>query len=108
MKFPATLTKLLAEQVAIPSVSPEGDAGGTAPGKLAVALVTLPHYSGCSGAEVRLNEVKPGRPNLVAHFDSRSRRAPGIAFVPHLDTVDVNGMTVRLFAPQFQSRALVF
>ncbi|MBX3738781.1 MAG: M20/M25/M40 family metallo-hydrolase [Candidatus Didemnitutus sp.] len=96
MKMPVSLPALLAELVALPSVSPEGDSDGTAPGEAALAA-HLANLLRELGAQVRLTEVQPGRPNLVARFPSRDRRAPVVALVPHLDTVGVAGMTVPSF-----------
>ena len=96
--FPASVEDLLCELIAIPSVSPEGDAGGSAPGERAVADYVAGLLRGL-GAEVAVTEVLPGRPNVVGRFPSRFGDAPTVALVPHLDTVGVAGMTVPPFAP---------
>lgn len=94
--FPATIEALLCELIAIPSVSPEGDAGGSEPGESRVAG-RLAGWLRLLGAEVEVTEVEPGRPNVVGRFVSRFPGAPVVAFVPHLDTVGVAGMTVPAF-----------
>ncbi|AHF92890.1 acetylornithine deacetylase [Opitutaceae bacterium TAV5] len=103
MKFPSSVVELLCELVARPSVSPEGDAGGTAPGEQVMA----DYVAGLLrvlGGEVTVTEVQPGRPNVVGRFPARGERegqdAPVVALVPHLDTVGVAGMTIPPFAPE--------
>ena len=83
----------LAELVALPSVSPEGDSGGTTPGESAMAV----HVAGVlrlMGADVTLTEIEPGRPNVVAVFEPARTARATVAFGPHLDTVGVAGMNV--------------
>lgn len=100
MRFPASLPALLSELVAIPSVTPGYDSGGTPPGEgalgdhVAALLAAL-------GAEVSRQEVAPGRANVIGHFRRRAN-APTIALVPHLDTVGVKGMTVAPFAAKIR------
>ena len=83
----------LAELVALPSVSPEGDSGGTTPGESAMAI----HAAGVlrrMGTDVTLTEIEPGRPNVVAVFEPARTARATVAFGPHLDTVGVAGMNV--------------
>jgi len=49
------------------------------------------------GMEVRLQEVWPGRANLVAHWPDRGG-THGLAFEAHADTVGVDGMTLDPFS----------
>lgn len=58
-------------------------------------------YLGGLGADVETRELSPGRPNVVAVFDTVRRAKRTVAFAPHLDTVGVDGMTV----PPFQLSA---
>jgi len=51
------------------------------------------------GAEAELQEVEPGRPNVVAAFVPKHDAAAHLAFAPHLDTVSVAGMTIPPFDP---------
>jgi len=96
MRFPRSLPALLAELVAIPSVSPEGDSGGTVPGEAAIAAYVADLLRAI-GADVEIREVEPGRPNVVGRVAARRRHAPTVALVPHLDTVGVSGMSVPPF-----------
>jgi acetylornithine deacetylase/succinyl-diaminopimelate desuccinylase-like protein len=50
------------------------------------------------GADVETPLLAPGRPNVVAVFEPTRRAEVTIAFVPHLDTVAVDGMTVPPFS----------
>ncbi|WP_334319177.1 M20/M25/M40 family metallo-hydrolase [Termitidicoccus mucosus] len=85
-----------------PSVSPEGEAGGSEPGERAMADYLAGLLRGLGG-EVSVVEVQPGRPNVVGRFPAGTmpddNAAPVIALVPHLDTVGVGGMTIPPFAP---------
>jgi acetylornithine deacetylase/succinyl-diaminopimelate desuccinylase-like protein len=51
------------------------------------------------GAEVTIEPVEPGRPNVIASFAPQLSNAPRLAFAPHLDTVSVEGMTIAPFDP---------
>ena len=97
MSRTVSVQKILADLVAIPSVHPEADSGGTTPGEAAMAqhvAETLRRL----GAEVRLHALAPGRSSVVAVFEPSGQPAATVALVPHLDTVGVDGMTV----PPFQ------
>jgi len=50
------------------------------------------------GAEVTLDPIEPGRPNVIASFAPSEPKAH-LAFAPHLDTVSVAGMTIAPFDP---------
>jgi len=88
---------LLGELIRIPSVNPEGDPGVSEPGEARLAQ----HLSGILknlGAEASLQEVLPGRPNVVACFPSDRPGKPRVLFAPHTDTVSVVGMTIDSFS----------
>lgn len=87
---------LLREMIALPSVHPEGDAAGTTPGEAAMADWFAARLRRL-GADVERQELAPGRPSVVATFEPVGRAAGEVAFVPHLDTVGVAGMTVPPF-----------
>jgi acetylornithine deacetylase len=83
-----TLTQLLADLVSIDSVNPDLVPGGAGEGKIAQFVAD---WLRAAGLEVRLDEVRPGRPNVVA----RARGTGGgrtLLLNGHLDTVGVAGM----------------
>src|SRR3954465_1944340 len=86
---------LLREMVALPSVHPEADSGGTKPGEAAMAAWTA-NYLRRLGADVRIAPLAPGRPSVIGVFEP-ARPTKTIAFAPHLDTVGVGNMTVAPF-----------
>ncbi len=53
------------------------------------------------GAEVTLEEIEPGRPNLVARFAPLDGR-PRILLGPHLDTVGIDNMTIPPFSGEIR------
>jgi acetylornithine deacetylase/succinyl-diaminopimelate desuccinylase-like protein len=89
------VVSLLQELIRIPSVNPDNSPGTVHTGeqKLAEFLVG---WLDALGAEVSLEEILPGRPNLIARFAPLDGR-PRILLGPHLDTVGVGGMTVEPF-----------
>ncbi len=98
------LVNLLAQLVAIPSVNPHitTDAGIAGEAKLADFLAG---YLEGLGFHIRLDDVEPGRPNLVARFGpSRPKRT--LLFESHLDTVGVAGMSGRPFVARVRNGRL--
>ena len=83
-----TVDRLLRDLVAIDSVNPTLVAG--AAGEAAVAR-RLVHEFEAMGVPVEVQEVAPGRPNVVATLEGR---APGrsLMLCGHIDTVGVAGM----------------
>jgi acetylornithine deacetylase/succinyl-diaminopimelate desuccinylase-like protein len=99
MPAPRNAVDLLQDLVAIPSVNPAGDPGTDGTGEQAMADYVAEFLVGL-GADVRQDEIAPGRPNVIAEFrpDAKNPRAH-LAFAPHLDTVSVTGMTIAPFDP---------
>lgn len=97
------VTHLLQSLVRIPSVNPDGDPGTDQTGELACA-----HWVGSFlsslGAEVTLEEVLPGRPNVIGRFPAPGK--PKVLLAPHLDTVSVGGMTIDPFAAEVRDGKL--
>jgi acetylornithine deacetylase len=85
--------------VRIPSVNPALEEGGAAEGEAARAAAG---WLDGWGFESTLQEVAPGRFNVVARHPPASARATGptLLFNGHLDTVGVQGMTI----PPFEGR----
>lgn len=92
--------ELLQQLVRIPSVNPDNPAGTDQTGEAEIAAWLKEWLEGI-GAEVVLEEIKPGRPNLIARFAPRDGR-PRILLGPHLDTVGVAAMTVDPFAAEIR------
>lgn len=88
---------ILRELVALPSVHPEADPGGTVPGEAAMAAGVAERLRAL-GADVTVQTLAPGRPTVVGVFEPARPARATIAFAPHLDTVGVRGMTVPPFA----------
>ena len=84
----AALT-LLKELIAIDSVNPSLVPGARGEADVARALAAA---MSAAGLEVHIQEVAPGRPNVVGVLEGR---APGrsLMFCGHIDTVGVEGMT---------------
>lgn len=95
-RAPASLPALLAEMVAIPSVNPGGDPGGSEPGEARYGAWMADHLRGL-GAAVEIRDLAPGRPNVIGVFEPARRARATVVFAPHLDTVGVAGMTVPPF-----------
>jgi acetylornithine deacetylase/succinyl-diaminopimelate desuccinylase-like protein len=97
MRHPRNVVELLQDLVAISSVNPSGFPGTDRTGEGEIAAYVA-DFLRRSGAEVELEEVMPGRPNVLARFVPAKTRAR-LGFAPHLDTVSVAGMTVAPFDP---------
>jgi len=93
-------TDLLRDLVCIPSCNPDSPSGTdfTGEGRIADWLCD---FLRDAGAEVVLEEIRPGRPNLIARFAPLDGR-PRILLGPHLDTVGVAGMTVDPFGAELR------
>jgi acetylornithine deacetylase/succinyl-diaminopimelate desuccinylase-like protein len=95
---------LLRQLVRIPSVNPDNAPGTPDTGEEALALFLRDWLEGI-GARVVLEEVRPGRPNLIARFAPRDGR-PRVLLGPHLDTVGVGGMTIDPFGGEVRDGRL--
>ena len=94
------VTELLQQLVRIPSVNPDNSPGTDLTGERDIANF-LATWLREIGAEVTLDDIKPGRPNLIARFAPLDGR-PRILLGPHLDTVGVGGMTIDPFAAEIR------
>ncbi len=97
---PQSVTELCQALVRIPSVNPDGDPGVVETGEAACAAYVDEFLRHC-GAKVVLEEVLPGRPNVIGRFaphpGPHGKAKPRILFGPHLDTVGVGGMSIDPF-----------
>ncbi len=94
------VVSLLQQLIRIPSVNPENAPGTDQTGEAAIAAF-LTGWLEAIGAEVTLEEVRPGRPNLIARFAPLDGR-PRILLGPHLDTVGIGGMTIAPFSGEIK------
>lgn len=108
MKIHTTMSQdvisLLQQLVRIPSVNPDNAPGTAQTGEQTLA-VFLSGWLESIGAEVVLEEIQPGRPNLIARFAPLDGR-PRILLGPHLDTVGVGGMTIDPFGGEIRDGKL--
>jgi len=88
--------QLLQALVRIPSVNPEGAPGVENPGEAACAQF-IAGFLRQSSAQVELQPVLPGRPNVVGIFPSDRPGKKRVVLAPHTDTVSVLGMTIPPF-----------
>ncbi len=95
------LVALLRELVGIPSMNPYRSAElapGYGEGRLAERVAAFLREAGLA---VSLQEIAPGRPNVLARLDSSHPAGTpphsALLFVAHLDTVPVDGMTIPPF-----------
>ena len=102
--MPHDVTTLLQQLVRIPSVNPDNDPGTGHTGEDTLALF-LTGWLESIGAQVTTEEIRPGRPNLIARFAPLDDR-PRILFGPHLDTVGVGGMTIDPFGGEIRDGRL--
>lgn len=108
MITPDTPLSLLQSLVSIPSVNPEGASDSELTtghfGELEIANALVPFLESI-GYEVSLEEVAPGRPNVIARAPGDANR-PRVLLGPHLDTVGVETMTIEPFAAKINDGKL--
>ena len=93
-----TVVELLQELIRIPSVNPDGEPGTDRTGEEEIAGYVADFLRSECGAEVEIEPVLPGRPNVIGRFPSRlTARGHRVLLGPHLDTVGVGGMTIEPF-----------
>ena len=98
--MPNDVVELTQALVRIPSVNPDGDPGTPHTGEQKCAEF-VGRFLEHSGAAVVIDEVEPGRPNVIGRYPSLpsadGRKKPRILFAPHTDTVGVGGMIINPF-----------
>lgn len=98
------LVSLLEQLVSIPSVSPEYAEDPAAAGETKIAGF-LADTLARLGFKIELDEVAPGRPNLIASFGSDKPRKT-LLFEAHMDTVGVSGMSRPPFKAVYETTRL--
>ena len=98
--YPSSM--LLQKLVQIPSINPDHASPGQDEwiGEQRMADF-LAEWLKDIGAEVTLEEIEPGRPNLIARFAPLDGR-PRILLGPHLDTVGIDNMTIPPFSGEIR------
>ena len=93
---------LLSRLVAIPSINPalRRDEPVEWFGEQRIARF-VQDWLAQAGIEAALDEVEPGRPNVVAQIGAG--RGPRMIWEGHLDTVQVAGMTIAPFTPEIRN-----
>ena len=95
---PESILGTLRDLVRVPSINPSlGDPSATGEGGVARFVQD---WLASRGIEARLEEVAPGRPNVVAEV---GRGSPRLALCAHLDTVSAAGMTIAPFDPTMEN-----
>jgi acetylornithine deacetylase len=94
---------LLRELVRIDSRNPSLVPDGPGEGRVARALCDV---LASWGIDAELQEVVPGRPNVVATVWGTKRSARSLMFNGHIDTVGVEGMTHAPFAAEMRDGAI--
>lgn len=102
--MPSETLRLLQELVRIPSVNPDNHPGTLLTGEAALLDFLKPLLEQ-NGAHVELEEVLPGRANLIARWAPLDGR-PRILLGPHSDTVGVGGMTISPFGAEIRDGRL--
>ncbi|MCL4561981.1 MAG: M20 family metallopeptidase [Chloroflexi bacterium] len=104
----SSLVELVSDLIRIPSVNPKDAADcarfGITPGEGELAAwigVRLRN----KGLEVRLEEIAPGRSNLIARLPGRGN-GPTLAFNGHIDTIGAYEMGERAFSPEVREGRL--
>jgi acetylornithine deacetylase/succinyl-diaminopimelate desuccinylase-like protein len=98
--MPTDVVRLLQDLVRIPSVNPDNAPGTDRTGEADLAHHLVDWFKSLN-AEVTLENVRPGRPNLIARLAPLDGR-PRILLGPHLDTVGVGGMTIDPFGAEIR------
>lgn len=88
------LVQLLSDLVRIESINPNYKGGKQGEGAL---LEYVAAYFKKNGIEYYTQEVLPGRANLIARLEGKTRT--GVCMEAHMDTVTVEGMTIDPFDP---------
>ncbi len=96
-----TVAALLRELIRIPSVNPDGDPGTPRTSEKECANF-IAEFLGSCGAETEVEDVLPGRPNVLGRFASDRNAKPRLLFAPHTDTVSVAGMVIEPFSGELR------
>lgn len=100
-----TTVELLQTLIRIPSVNPDNEPGTDKVGEQAIAEYLSELLTG-HGFQVSLEEVLPGRPNVIARCPGPEDR-PRVFLGPHTDTVGVSGMVFDPFCGEVKGDTII-
>lgn len=100
---PTNVVELLCDLIQIPSVNPDGDPGTDLLGEQKCAEYVADFLRDRCGAEAELEEVLPGRPNVIGRFPNKTGATKTVLFGPHTDTVGVANMTIDPFGGEVRN-----
>ncbi len=100
-----SVVELAAELVRINSITPKAKSAMDCPGEVAIAD-WLTQYLQQNDFEVERQVVIADRPNLIARSRHFNSHRPTLALEAHMDTVDVQGMTIAPFGAEIRKGAL--
>lgn len=92
-----SLTKLLADLVAIPSMNPMGRGGEGEEYREQQIADFVASYLRSHGVDVEIQEIAPNRPNVIGLIDVGA--AETLLLEAHLDTVRADNMSIEPFDP---------
>ena len=98
-------TELLSRLVACPSVNPNRKPVSGPPFGEERIVSLLDYLLRSWGAKTRVEEVAPGRPNLIATFEA-AKSGRSLMLEAHSDTVQVDQMTIAPFEPAVKNGRL--
>ena len=99
-----SIEKLLSDLVAIPSMNPMGRGREGEQYREAALAAFVAEYLRRAAVDVELDEVSPGRPNVIARLDAGARRT--LLLEAHLDTVFADRMVIDPFCPEIRDGRL--
>ena len=103
--MPSEVIQLCRDLVAMPSVNPQDRTSFDQPfGEARLAAFVADQFRSW-GLDAQLCDVSPGRANVVA-IAPGMRRDAALVLCAHLDTVDVNDMTIDPFDPELRDGRL--
>ncbi|NIA31374.1 MAG: M20/M25/M40 family metallo-hydrolase [Actinobacteria bacterium] len=100
------VVQLTQELVKINSITPEGKSEWAKHGGESRLAQWLHQFFSESGWHCDLMLVKENRPNLIARPDTFNPDLPTVAFQAHMDTVDVEGMSIPPFSADIHDNCL--
>ncbi len=99
-----SVVRLLADLVAIPSMNPMGRGRAGKHYEEQALAEFIGSFLRRHDIDVQTQEVAPGRPNVIGHIDAKALQT--LLLEAHLDTAQVEGMTIEPFDPRIRDGRL--